>query len=123
MKLLKIIISCTVLVLMLPAAHAAEGTEYSIAELLRPCMEGDNDARWGVFAETECEQYILGFADAYELSGQAQRDKVCLPTGGNRADEIRWAFMKWANQHFGDRHKAAAQGLLAAIRGAFKCNK
>ncbi len=121
MKLLKILMSCVAIALLLPAANAAEGTDYSIAELLRPCMEGDNDARWGVFAETECEQYILGFADAYVLLGQAQRDKVCLPTGGNRADEIRWVFMKWANQNFDQRHKAAAEGLLAAIKGAFAC--
>lgn len=107
----------------IPPLHAADDTsDYTIAELLDPCMEGDNDSRWGLFAETECEQYVIGFADAYVLMGSAERDKVCLPPTGNRADEIRWAFMKWAHQNFNERDKPAADGLLAAIRSAFACD-
>lgn len=105
------------------SATAADISAYSVADLLEPCMEGDNDSRWGLFAETECEQYVIGFADAYVLMGMAERDNVCLPPIGNRADEIRWAFMKWAHQHFKDRQMPAAEGLLAAIRSDFSCKK
>ncbi len=106
---------------LLPLSAHAETSDYTIAELLHPCMEGDNDSRWGLFAETECEQYVTGFADAYIMMGGAERDNVCLPATGNRADEIRWAFMKWAHQNFNERHKPAADGLLAAIKSAFAC--
>ncbi len=80
------------------AAQAMEAdlSEYSIEQLLEPCVQGDNDSRWGAAAETECEQYIRGFADAYLLhTDNGKRDNVCLPKTGNRDDEIRWAFMKW----------------------------
>ncbi len=107
----------------LPPLATAEAPDYTIAELLDPCMEGDNDSRWGLFAETECEQYVTGFADAYLLMGGAERDNVCLPETGNRADEIRWAFMRWAHQNFKERHKPAAEGLLAAIRSSFPCDR
>ena len=96
--------------------------EYTVAELLEPCMEGDNDSRWGAAAEAECEQYVIGFVDAYVLMGAAKRDTVCLPAVGNRADEIRWAFMKWAHQHFEKREMPAAQGLLEAIKHTFPCD-
>ncbi len=107
----------------LPASAAAQAPDYTIAELLDPCMEGDNDSRWGLFAETECEQYVTGFADAYVLMGGAKNDNVCLPETGNRADEIRWAFMRWAHKNFKDRDKPAAEGLLATIRAAFRCKE
>lgn len=117
----------TAVILLIATALAppamAQTADYTIAELLAPCMEGDNDARWGLFAETECEQYVMGFADAYILMGGAERDNVCLPATGNRADEIRWAFMKWANQNFKDRDKPASHGLLAAIRTNFACKQ
>ena len=100
---------------------SADTSSYTVAELLDPCMEGDNDSRWGLFAETECEQYVIGFADAYVLMGKAEDDNVCLPPVGNRADEIRWAFMKWAHQNFDDRDMPAADGLLAAIKASFPC--
>jgi hypothetical protein len=95
--------------------------EYTVAQLLEPCMEGDNDSRWGAAAEAECEQYILGFTDAYVLTNARKQDKVCLPPEGNRADEIRWVFMKWAHDNYDKRQLPAALGLLQAIKSKFAC--
>lgn len=94
---------------------------YTVAQLLEPCMEGDNDSRWGAVAETECEQYIMGFTDSYLLSNTNERDNVCLPPEDNRTDEIRWAFMKWAHQNYEKRELPAAHGLLEAIKDRFSC--
>ena len=99
-------------------ANSADLAEYTVAQLLEPCIEGDNDSRWGEAAEAECEQYILGFTDAYVLvTKEAQK---CLPAL-NRADEVRWSFMKWAHRNFSERHKPAAVGLLETIRTEYKC--
>ncbi len=96
-------------------------SEYTVAQLLEPCMQGDNDSRWGAAAEAECEQYILGFTDAYLLTDASKQDKVCLPPEGNRADEIRWVFMKWAHDNYDKRNMPAALGLLQAIKSKFAC--
>lgn len=104
-----------------PLAAQAQLAEYTVAQLLEPCMEGDNDSRWGSVAESECEQYITGFTDAYLLSGAGQNDNVCLPASGNRPDEIRWAFMRWAHKNFDRRDIPAAEGLLELLRSEFKC--
>ncbi len=107
--------------LLLPA-EAAELRDYTVADLLKPCEEGDNDARWGANLEVTCEQFINGFTGAYLLftdGGQAQG--VCLPPPGNRPDEIRWAFMKWAYANYHRRQMPAAEGLLAAIKSHFSC--
>ncbi len=108
--------------LLAPPGHAAEQSGYSVADLLEPCIEGDNDARWGAAAEAECEQYIRGFTDVYLLlTDGGKDDDVCLPATGNRADEIRWSFMRWAHRHFDERHMPAVDGLLAVVRSEFKC--
>jgi hypothetical protein len=107
--------------LLLPA-EAAELRDYTVADLLKPCEEGDNDARWGADLEVTCEQFINGFTGAYLLfteGGQAQG--VCLPPPGNRSDEIRWACMKWAYENYHRRQMPAAEGLLAAIKAHFSC--
>ena len=103
------------------ATGAEEYSDYSVAQLLEPCVEGDNDSRWGAAAEAECEQYIRGFTDAFLLKGGD--DQVCLPQTGNRADEIRWAFMKWAHKNYSDRHQPAAEGLMKAMRSEFPCKE
>lgn len=46
--------------------------------------------------------------------------EICLPAQ-NRPDKVRWAFMKWAKQNYGERHMPAAQGLLTTLQSAFKC--
>ena len=102
----------------------AKLSDYSIKQLLEPCVEGDNDSRWGAVAETECEQYIMGFVDTYILLAKGgKHDGVCLPTGGNRTDEVRWAFMKWAHRHYEKRNQPAVQGLLMTIKSEFPCKK
>lgn len=105
------------------AAEAAELRDYTVADLLKPCEEGDNDARWGANLETACEQFINGFTGAYLLTtegGEAQG--VCLPPPGNRSDEVRWAFTEWAYENYHRRHMPAAEGLLAAMKAHFSCD-
>lgn len=104
------------------AAEAAELRDYTVADLLKPCEEGDNDARWGAHLEASCEQFINGFTGAYLLfteGGEAQG--VCLPPPGNRPDEMRWAFVKWAYENYHRRNMPAVEGLLAAIKAHFPC--
>lgn len=112
--------AASVLMLIAPNALAALSS-YTVEQLLKPCVEGDNDSRWGATAEAECEQYIKGFTDAYVLLTDGGRnDNVCLPDQ-NRLDEVRWAFMRWAHKNFGDRGMPAAEGLLAVIQERFGC--
>ena len=105
------------------AAHATEVSNYTVKQLLEPCVEGDNDSRWGGVAESECEQYIIGFTDAYVLlgsAGAADKDNVCLPAL-NRPDEVRWAFMRWAHEYIDQRDMPAAEGLLEVLKTKFAC--
>ena len=88
-------------------AGASDLSAYTVKQLLEPCVEGDNDSRWGAAAEAECEQYILGFTDAYILT--VEKGKVCLPEL-NRPDEVRWAFMRWAHENFDDIGLIAVSG-------------
>ena len=101
-------------------AMAADTAKYSIEDLLAPCVEADNDARWGAAAEAECEQYIVGYTDAFVMLAEAAGEQVCLPEQ-NRSDEVRWAFMKWATQNYGERSRPAAEGLWETLHEAFKC--
>lgn len=100
-----------------------EFSDYTVRQLLAPCTEGDNDSRWGAVAESECEQYIKGFTDAL-LIFSADSGDICLPEAGNRPDEIRWAFMKWAHRHFQEIDElSAAQGVQATLQASFACDK
>ena len=98
----------------------AQSAEYRVRDLLEPCVEGDNDSRGGAVLEMECEQYVNGFTHLYLRSGMAKSDKVCLPEQ-NQADEIRWAFMRWAHENFGDRDQPAVEGLMATLKTHFAC--
>ncbi len=107
--------------LALPA-EAAERRNYRVADLLKPCEEGDNDARWGAELEANCEQFINGFTGAFLLyTDGGKAEGICLPPPGNRPDEVRWAFMKWAYENNQNRRMPAAEGLLAAIKAHFSC--
>ena len=105
---------------MAPGASAADLSKYAVTDLMEPCIEADNDARWGAAAEAECEQYLRGFTDALILSGAAE-GKICLPEQ-NRDDEVRWAFMRWVHENFGDRNQPAAKGLMATLEAKFPCS-
>ena len=107
------------------AAAPARGdiSDYSVGDLLKPCVEGDNDSRGGAVLEMECEQYVSGFTDLYIRAGLDKRDKVCLPPEGNRADEVRWAFMRWAHENFDQRGMPAVDGLKATLQARFKCKE
>ena len=107
--------------LMASGQAAADISDYSVADLLEPCVEGDNDSRGGAVLEMECEQYVSGFTDLYIRAGLDKRDKVCLPPEGNRADEVRWAFMRWAHDNFDQRGMPAVDGLQATLKARFKC--
>jgi len=105
-----------------PPVQSTELGKYSVADLVQTCEEGDNDARWGSDLEVNCEQFINGFTGAYLLlinNGKSQ--SVCLPPPGNRSDEMRWAFVKWAYDNFDRRHMPAAEGLLEMIKTRFPC--
>ena len=102
------------------SAAARDLKDYKIRDLLEPCVEGDNDSRGGAVLELECEQYINGFTDAYVRLGGPQRDNVCLPKT-NQSDEIRWAFMRWAHENFGDRDRPAIDGLMETIKSVYPC--
>ena len=98
------------------------GLPYSAGGLLAPCMEADNDARWGAYAETECEQYISGFVDALELAQMTgPGHDICLPEL-NLPDEIRWAFMRYVNEDYERRHLPAGAVLLQTLKAKFPCS-
>lgn len=110
-----------VLAIVAPPVGAQGVPSYTVRQLLQPCVEGDNDSRDGAVLEMECEQYILGFTDLYLHAKLNEQDKVCLPETGNRADEIRWAFMRWAHEHFDQRDMSAVDGLMATVKARFQC--
>lgn len=98
-------------------------SNYAASELLSPCQEADNDARWGQAAEVECEQYIIGFVDALEVSGVigGEDSQVCLPEQ-NKPDEVRWAFMRWVHQDFTARKQmVAAEAMMMTLQENFPC--
>jgi len=116
----KVVITLIAGAVVLFGGSAKAEFDYSIADLLTPCKEGDNDSRGGAVLELECEQYIAGFTDLYVRAGQAKKDKVCLPEQ-NRDDEVRWAFMRWAHDNYGDRAQPAVDGLWKTIKAHFPC--
>ncbi len=102
--------------------QSAELGKYSVADLMQTCEEGDNDARWSSELEATCEQFIDGFTGAYLLlTDDGKSQAVCLPPPGNRSDEMRWAFVKWAYDNFDRRHMSAAEGLLEMVKTKFPC--
>ena len=105
---------------VLAGSHSGSG--YLASDLLSPCQESDNDARWGEAAETECEQYLIGFVEALQTTGMAGEGTEICPPALNTADEVRWAFMRWVHQDYSDRTKmAASDAVLATLKENFAC--
>ena len=106
----------------LARAESFSGGDYTAAELLSPCQESDNDARWGEAAETECEQYILGFVDALKEVGAAGAGGQTCPPEVNTADEVRWAYIRWIHASYTARKELpAADALFGALKEQFPC--
>ena len=104
------------------APAAAQSPGYSALDLLSPCQEADNDARWGAAAEAECEQYILGFIGAMEELGAIGAGSGVCPPEQNAADEARWAFMRWVHADYSARKvMSASAALMASLKEGFAC--
>lgn len=98
------------------------GPIYLAKELLAPCQEADNDARWGEAAETECEQYMTGFVEALLATGQAGEGTEICPPELNTADEVRWAYMRWVHASYSARTGLPAnQAVLETLKENFPC--
>ncbi|MCV6596056.1 MAG: Rap1a/Tai family immunity protein [Mangrovicoccus sp.] len=98
-------------------------TGYTVAALLAPCQEADNDARDGKAAEVECEQYMVGFVDALEAAGMigGADSKICLPEQ-NIPAEMRWAFIRWVYQDFTARKQMmASEAAMGTLTTFFAC--
>ena len=92
---------------------------YTAADLLTPCVEGDNDSRWGEVAILECEQYIKGYLDALEHLDQ--NPTFCLPEQ-NRDTDVRWAFMKWVYADFERRKLPAREAMKKTLEQGYPCS-
>ena len=104
-------------------AKSFSGPDYKASALLSPCQESDKDARRGEAAETECEQYILGFVDALKEVDAIGAEAGMCPPEVNTADEVRWAFMRWVHADYSNRQAMeAADALLATLKDQFPCN-
>ena len=88
---MKLVLSVLAAFMILPAwmVAADEPSNYTMVELLSPCVEADNDARGGAAAEIECEQYLEGFTDALAITGQLGKSHgICLPAqSAERVDQ------------------------------------
>lgn len=104
------------------AALAQDGAPgYTAGDLLSPCQEADNDARWGETAELECEQYIMGFVEALNTTGAGAAAGIC-PPAVNTGDEVRWAFMRWVHESYSKRTKMpAGEAVLETLKANFAC--
>ena len=102
------------------SAGAQDARSYSANQLLDPCRAADSDAReLGQAAQTECEQYLLGFVDALATSGT---EKAACPPKVNTGPEVRWAFVRWVYGDFSKRRSmTAGEAVLESLRESFPC--
>ncbi len=108
------------------AAVAGSHTEemYAARDLMQTCVAADNDARDGATLEIECEQYIVGFVQALEKTGQAGPGTAICPPEVNMPDEVRWAYTRWIHGDFRNRVSlSAADALLATLKDEFACGQ
>ena len=105
-----------------PAMAGSHSSGYLAGDLMKPCQEADNDARDGGPAETECEQYIMGFVEALMTTGMAGPGTKICPPEVNTADEVRWGFIRWVYKDFTARKAApASEALMGTLTDDFAC--
>ena len=121
---MRLLLSVTAATIFLSASAFAGSHEavYTAGDLMGPCQEADSDARNGVFAEIECEQYLVGFVEALTATGMAGAETgICLPSQ-NVADEVRWAYIRWIYGDFSARKAMpASDAVLATLKDSFAC--
>ena len=123
-RLMLLAVACAALGLVhLTGAAAQSAKPYLASDLLSPCLEADSDAREvGAVAETECEQYIMGFVHALEQAGATGKEAGVCPPEVNTADEVRWAFTRWVYGSFTQRKAMpAADALMGTLKDSFAC--
>jgi len=121
-----ILFSATVLLLGTQALADASGTAsgYAAEDLMKPCRDADNDARDGGPAETECEQYLMGFVEALSVSGLSGSGTEICPPDVNTADEVRWALIRWIYGDFSKRKALpASQAVMGTLLETFPCTE
>ena len=121
---MRLLISATAaaLILTAPAFAGSHDAVYTAGDLMAPCQEADSDARNGVFFETECEQYLVGFVDALAATGMAGAGTEICPPEQNVADEVRWAYIRWIYGDFSARKAMpASDAVLATLKDSFAC--
>ena len=121
---MRLLITTTAAALMLtaPSFAGSHGAGYMAADLMAPCQEADNDARDGGPAETECEQYIMGFVEALDATGMAGAGTEICPPEVNTADEVRWAYIRWIYGDFSARKAMpAAEAVMGTLKDEFAC--
>ena len=117
-----ILITAAALALATPAFAESHGGGYSASDLMEPCQLADNDSRDGAPAETECEQYIMGFVEALEITGMAGPGTETCPPEVNTADEVRWAYIRWIYGDFTARKQLPAnEAVMATLKDVFPC--
>ncbi|MDJ0824656.1 MAG: Rap1a/Tai family immunity protein [Rhodobacter sp.] len=121
---MRLLITATAaLMLATPALAGSHASGYMAAELMQTCQDADNDARGGAAAETECEQYMLGFVEALTATGMAGAGTEICPPAQNVADEVRWAYIRWIYGDFSARKAmSAADAVLATLKDSFACS-
>ncbi len=121
---MRLLITATAAALRLtaPGFAGSHETGYMAAELMQICQDADNDARGGAAAETECEQYMLGFVEALTVTGMAGAGTEICPPEQNVADEVRWAYIRWIYGDFSTRKAmSAADAVLGTLKDDFAC--
>ncbi|MDJ0630778.1 MAG: Rap1a/Tai family immunity protein [Rhodobacter sp.] len=121
---MRLLITATAALMMTaPVFAGSHETGYMAAELMQTCQDADNDARGGAAAETECEQYLLGFVEALAVTGMAGSGTEICPPEVNVADEIRWAYIRWIYGDFSARKALpAADAVLGTLKDSFACS-
>ena len=99
-------------------ASSAERTD----QLLWEC-EGKQPSEMPEAGLLSCSRYIDGILDmqAVMMGLGGAFPLFCLPKSGLSVDQAMKIFIKWANEHPDERHKAARISVVVALNAAFPC--